>query len=53
MRAMLKLNAIITSGMRKTVVLNLFYISSPLLSNKISTFTPNTFNGAHFLKIWN
>ena len=36
-----------------SVVLNLFYISYPLLSSKIHRFTPNTLGGAHFLKIWN
>jgi len=33
------------------VVLNLFYISYPLLLNKIVRFTPNTLNDAYFLKI--
>jgi len=41
------------SGGYGEVLLNLFYISYPLLSNKITRFTPNTLSGAHFLKIWN
>jgi len=35
----------------RSVVLNLFYISYPLLSNKIIRFIPNTLNGSLFLKI--
>jgi len=35
------------------VVLELFYISYPLSSNKITRFTPKTLNGAHFLKLRN
>ena len=34
------------------VVLKLFDISYPLLSNKITRFYPNTLNGACFWKIW-